>query len=1133
MSTMIDAPRLPLANNKKIALWDKVAEQNYTEEFSIQEQQLAEKIHICLQQLGISPQAKLLELGSGSGHLSCLLAQQGYQVSLADFSEVALDKAKNLFVANDQHAHFHLLDIFKADTLGEMFDVTWNSGVMEHFNEEDLQQLFERFTQITSKYYLCIVPNPKSLPYLLFRYKAIRENSWLFGTEFLRENYVEIAEQAGWSLVKQDYLGMEYTIDHMNYFYGEFHPFYAEMVYNGLLPTSEAYLTLYVFKKNSILPNKMAPSNWTEFKTLHFDFIADMQKNNSLLAQQLQKLDLDNSHLQESYAATVEQLNQLMEENNALKQARIHLKLLKLCKQWLFHPLRQLKATSLAIGQSGLRKFPKVKYWLYKIYQNLPRALQKPIKKIVLRVRYSNSYASQSALSADDLTLRWLQQLIHHTDTSRLVICIQPSFFTPDGKVCYNGGAERYLTDLAELFHQHGYEFWILQYAENNSWLHRFKEMMIIGLPSLTEQQRFMDYAHYLINKATLFIASPFLYASYFTDTKTYTIGISHGVYWDRPDFNYHHVATQLQTALSQLNELVSVDTSTINVIRTLEPKLSMSQINYIPNYVDLTFTETQHRLPLSITPEDVVILFPRRLHEARGFYLIINLIKDVFAHHPNAFFVFCGHGDNQELKALQKLAHLYPGRIHHFVLEPEDIYAAYKIADIVLIPTLYSEGTSLSCIEAMASGKALIATCVGGLTDLIIDGYSGLLVKPDHDEILLAIMRLVNDERLRHELGRQAKTQAHYFSKINWQQHWLKLIRKLPKPPQETQLEKTTYTLVHPPTFLVYEVMKQRPQHLFEGLAQLGIPSFYIDAIAHPAPQIINNNLHILDQNAPIDYRNYCVYTYYPYHIDLFTQQKPQVLIYDVLDAPEIHQSQEAMEKHNRMLTRADIVVTSSKYLYKKYKNELSQQEIHYIPNAANPVTLAIQPKAEDFPHYKSKTIGYYGAIAEWFDFELLGKICKQFSECQIVLLGPCREGFPEYDLLCNLKNQYKNLFYLGLKPYEQLGQYAHYFDVSIIPFIENEITKNCSPVKLFEYMSLGKPIVTTEMPECHNYRSAWVAKHHEDFIELLNRALHFPIKKEYFSLMQQEAQENTWIVRAQMIKEALERCYKHHKSV
>lgn len=80
---------------------------------------------------------------------------------------------------------------------------------------------------------------------------------------------------------------------------------------------------------------------------------------------------------------------------------------------------------------------------------------------------------------------------------------------------------------------------------------------------------------------------------------------------------------------------------------------------------------------------------------------------------------------------------------------------------------------------------------------------------------------------------------------------------------------------------------------------------------------------------------------------------------------------------------------------------------------------------------------------------------------------------------------------------------------------------------------MSLGKPIVTTEMPECHNYRSAWVAKHHEDFIELLNRALHFPIKKEYFSLMQQEAQENTWIVRAQMIKEALERCYKHHKSV
>ena len=54
-----------------------------------------------------------------------------------------------------------------------------------------------------------------------------------------------------------------------------------------------------------------------------------------------------------------------------------------------------------------------------------------------------------------------------------------------------------------------------------------------------------------------------------------------------------------------------------------------------------------------------------------------------------------------------------------------------YRYADIVLIPTKAAEGTSLSCLEAMASGRAVIAGCVGGLSDLIVDGYNGLLLRP------------------------------------------------------------------------------------------------------------------------------------------------------------------------------------------------------------------------------------------------------------------------------------------------------------------------------------------------------------------------------------------------------------------
>lgn len=1089
--------------DKKIALWNKVAENNYSSSISNQEQQLAQQISHYLSQLDIKSNASLLELGSGSGHLSCLLAKEGFQVNLADFSEVALDKSKILFAENQVDAQFYLLDIFKANTLSQQFDVTWNSGVMEHFTEEELSKLFTCFAQITKKYFLCIVPNPKSLPYLLFRYKSLRENNWLFGTEFLRENYKEIAENAGWSLIGQHFLGMEYSIDHMNYFNGQANPLYEELVNNGLLPDSEAYLTLYIFEKRTStqLPCKVNNAQ-TEFKTLHFDFIAEMQKNNNILYAQLNQITGEKNELKTQYQKVQQELNDF--------------------KSTLFWKLFRLK-------KIAAKALPIIQYILHKIYKKLPFKYQKPLKKIALRFRYKHQIQlTASSANTDKKVIDWLESLLQHTDTSRLVVCLQSSFFTPDGRTCYNGGAERYLVDLAEIFVKNKYNFWIIQCAERQSWVQRHKNVLVVGLPSLSNQPLFLNYAAVLVEKAALFIASPFSYASHFNTTKTYTIGISHGVYWDRPELNSTHIQPQLVSALEKINHLVSVDTSTINVIRTFDQALCSDKITYIPNYVDPSFKEVHCELPISINQEDIVVLFPRRLHEARGFYLVIDVVKEAFQHHNSLIFVFCGHGDTQEINVLNTLKTLYPNRIYHFTLPPEEMYAAYKIADIVLIPTIYSEGTSLSCIEAMESQKAIIATCLGGLTDLIIDEYSGLLVKPNKEKVLEGLLRLIADKNLRTELAKNALAQAKCFTKKRWQNQWESIIRQIPGyQPSAVPAKSIAYTLLHPSTFLVYEVMKQRPQHLFDAFAHLGIPCMYVDALPHTAPRVIRNNLFLLDKDSQINYSNYCVYTYYPYHYNLFTQSKPQILIYDVLDSPEIHQSKEALICHEQMLATADIIITSSRLLYEQYKRELKQQEIHYVPNAACPESLQKQPKAADFPNFKQKTIGYYGAIAEWFDFELLEKTCLELPECQILLIGPCRQGYPEFRKLNNLLKKYENLFYLGLKPYEELAQYAHYFDVAIIPFLENEITKNCSPVKLFEYMNMHKPIVTTEMPECRYYQAALVAHNHGEFIDLINKALKLTPQEEYFTIMKKEARENTWNTRATIIHGAIQRVY------
>ncbi len=841
-----------------------------------------------------------------------------------------------------------------------------------------------------------------------------------------------------------------------------------------------------------------------------------------------------------------EQTNQLLETVDEQNKIIMDLKkinhLILNSRSWkLTKPLRGLKnprilwkyimqyMKHILFHHRLLKLKSKIRFFLYNLYKKLPFKYQKILKKIVLKYRYKPSVHPSNKNEVNPEVVNWIENLLAHQDLSRLVICLQPTFFVPDGSTCYNGGAERYLLDLSQIFINHHYEFLVVQLAEHKSWLQRYEHLSVIGLPAITNHDLFLRYAALLVEKAAVFIASPFPYANNFNTSATYTIGISHGVYWDRPEYQNPQFYAQISQSVSQLNRLISVDTNTINAIQEIIPAQTNVDAVYIPNYVDPLFKNTKFHLPISTTPHNTVILFPRRLHEARGFYLLIDLIPTLFTQYDDLIFLFCGHGENHESKLLTKLSKTYPNQIYHFVLDPNDVYAAYKIADIVLIPTLYSEGTSLSCIEAMEAQKAIITTCVGGLTDLIINEYSGLLVNPNKDEIFKALCRLIENKSLRESLAKNAFKEAQQFHKKRWVAQWESIVKDIPNSSVNplNAIVTQNYTLIHPSTFLIYTEMKQRPQHLFEACANLDIACLYIDATPHITPKIINKNLYLIDKDSKVNYANYCVYSYYPFHYLEFVKIKPKILIYDVLDAPEIHQSEEAIRCHDNMLMLADIIITSSKLLYMRYKKELKQQEIHYIPNAAAPNSLTKQARAADFPNHRQKTIGYYGAIAEWFDFELLDKICSVMSDCQIILLGSCRKHLEEHKKLSVLLEKHHNLFYLGPKPYEHLSQYAHYFDVSIIPFLENEVTKNCSPVKLFEYMNIGKPIITSEMPECRFYQSALVAKNHDEFIELIQKALHMNKNDNYFNIMKEEAEENTWQARADILKEALQRVY------
>jgi len=170
-------------------------------------------------------------------------------VTLADYSNVALEKAKLTFQEYGLSAKFIRADIFDLKSLhGTEFDLVWNSGVMEHFNDEELSSALTSIKELNAPKFLFLVPNPHSVAYLLMRFNLHANNKWVWGTEYIRENYENFLKQAGMSVAGISYCGEEISKHHaltggLNESGAQA---YAALSDNNYLPDSEKYLIGYM-----------------------------------------------------------------------------------------------------------------------------------------------------------------------------------------------------------------------------------------------------------------------------------------------------------------------------------------------------------------------------------------------------------------------------------------------------------------------------------------------------------------------------------------------------------------------------------------------------------------------------------------------------------------------------------------------------------------------------------------------------------------------------------------------------------------------------------------------------------------------------------------------------------------------
>jgi glycosyltransferase involved in cell wall biosynthesis len=230
-------------------------------------------------------------------------------------------------------------------------------------------------------------------------------------------------------------------------------------------------------------------------------------------------------------------------------------------------------------------------------------------------------------------------------------------------------------------------------------------------------------------------------------------------------------------------------------------------------------------------------------------------------------------------------------------------------------------------------------------------------------------------------------------------------------------------------------------------------------------------------------------------------------------------------IESENVVIKQVDTVFAVSEKLLQKAKDINSNT--YYLPNATsyenfNRVTqnIEISPEILKIPEPR---IGYVGKITPWrIDFDLIKTIAKTKPNWSIVMIGPIHpEAQNSVKELCKSEN----IFILGPRNYYSLPEYIKGFDCCILPHLVDPLTESMDPIKLYDYMATGKPVVSTSVTEAMKFKEVMkIGKSNEEFLSFLDDAINDAPNEDIIRRQLQIAQENSWENRTDQLIKILE---------
>lgn len=377
----------------------------------------------------------------------------------------------------------------------------------------------------------------------------------------------------------------------------------------------------------------------------------------------------------------------------------------------------------------------------------------------------------------------------------------------------------------------------------------------------------------------------------------------------------------------------------------------------------------------------------------------------------------------------------------------------------------------------------------------------------------------------------------------------------------------------------IYYDDMKQRPQHLAECLASKH-KVYYIEPTislirwmlkkgksCRGYHQKINNNFTCIQLNgtftvhksieiadvfginnlseylqiAKLAKKCDVIWVGYSGWYTLVRHLKGKPVVFDWMDEEELLVSSKILKltlrrNKKKLLQMSDLVFTTCIKFYEEIKD---MKRTYLVPNAVSNYFFMEIPKKEhtkeeytkkDYRQKeytkkkctqgKKQIFGYIGTIGEWFDFDVIQYILSLNQNYFIVFIG--RNLQPIF--------RHERVSYLGIKPYEELPEFVKQFDVCLYNFKKNDLLDTINPVKIYEYLAAGKPVLAVASKETKKLKKhIMLYENTEEIGVLLKNGYKQPFssKKEYLTFVSQ----NTWESRAQIIEHALYQLLPHRK--